>query len=512
MSNWLLGWDVGTSGAKAVIFQPESGIVEDIGHEYSVVSPEAGWAEIPADVIWNTLLECTDSLLEKAGISAEEISSVGFCTLCPGVLAMDEKGSALLNPIIVTDLRSIEEAQFLKAEIGDEKWFKVGGNRIMPGASSATSMLWIKKHCPDTYKNAKYIGHLTTWLGHLLTGKFALDYSNASYTGMFSTGSDRAWHYDMIGRIGLDNEKLPPLKKGSQLLGGLINEQLIARGFKKGIPVAVGGGDTACSALALGVINNGDIFISMGTSGVVCVCSDQSKFDDRFMNRCHVDGKTWLFNGAMSSVGSSMQWFRDQFCQDIIEKARNGNRSSYQIMDEMAAESKPGSNGLVYLPYLAGERSPFWNSNAQGVFFGLSLQSDRKTMIRAVMEGCTYGIRQLIGIAEKMVGTFDNIPIIGGGAMSSIWPQIISDVTGKKITVLSNQNLAAIGASLLGGIAAGIFSDGEEAAASVKRNTVKMCQPNIENMEVYNEGFIKYEQLYPRLKDLFAISKSEIGV
>lgn len=202
-------------------------------------------------------------------------------------------------------------------------------------------------------------------------------------------------------KIGIDIEKLPPLHKSTDVVGGLINEELIALGIPQGTPIVIGGGDTACATLAAGVTKAGDICESVGTTNVLTICVDQPKFDRGFINRCHVVDGTWLYQGALSTTGAAYQWFRDNFCQDLIEKASGSSKNAFAYMNEEADEAEPGCGGLVFLPYMLGERSPIWDPYARGVFFGLSLQTKRKDMNRAVMEGCGYGLRQLSEIAKE---------------------------------------------------------------------------------------------------------------
>lgn len=377
-------------------------------------------------------------------------------------------GEVLVDAIIYSDRRSNEEAEMILDAVGKDRLFELTANTAMAGAMSGTSMLWIKRHLPEQYEKTKYFGHLNTFMAHRMCGNFAIDYSNASYTNLFETTGGFRWSEELCEKIGIDIEKLPPLHKSTDVVGGLINEELIALGIPQGTPIVIGGGDTACATLAAGVTKAGDICESVGTTNVLTICVDQPKFDRGFINRCHVVDGTWLYQGALSTTGAAYQWFRDNFCQDLIEKASGSSKNAFAYMNEEADEAEPGCGGLVFLPYMLGERSPIWDPYARGVFFGLSLQTKRKDMNRAVMEGCGYGLRQLSEIAERVTGKkMTEFVSIGGGAKSETWAQIKADITGKDIIILDLNDMAPVGAALLAGVGAGVFKDIYEASDKV---------------------------------------------
>ena len=340
----------------------------------------------------------------------------------------------------------------------------------MAGAMSGTSMLWIKRHLSEQYEKTKYFGHLNTFMAHRMCGNFAIDYSNASYTNLFETTGGFRWSEELCEKIGIDIEKLPPLHKSTDVVGGLINEELIALGIPQGTPIVIGGGDTACATLAAGVTKAGDVCESVGTTNVLTICVDQPKFDRGFINRCHVVDGTWIYQGALSTTGAAYQWFRDNFCQDLIEK------------------------------------SPIWDPYARGVFFGLSLQTKRKDMNRAVMEGCGYGLRQLSEIAERVTGKkMTEFVSIGGGAKSETWAQIKADITGKDIIILDLNDMAPVGAALLAGVGAGVFKDIYEASDKVDKHVYKVVKSSDKHKDVYEKRYQVYTKLYPQIKELYKI-------
>ena len=253
----------------------------------------------------------------------------------------------------------------------------------------------------------------------------------------------------------------------------------------------------------------GQVCESVGTTNVLTVCVDQPRFDKGFINRCHVVEGTWIYQGALSHTGASYQWFRDNFCQDLVDQAVGTEKTAFQLMNEEADKAEPGSGGLVFLPYMLGERSPIWDPYARGVFFGVSLQTTRKEMNRAVMEGCGYGLRQLSEIAERVTGQrIQEFTSIGGGAKSETWAQIKADITGKDIRILDMNDMAPIGAALLAGVGAGIFKDVYEAADKVEKKVYKVIRSSRAHDDIYNKRYQVYIQLYPQIKELYKIGSN----
>ncbi len=339
-----------------------------------------------------------------------------------------------------------------------------------------------------------------------------MDPSNASYTGLFETGGGLSWSSGIIRRAGLDSDKLPPIVASAAGVGNLSCPELEAIGLPAGIPVAMGGGDTACSALAVGAINQGDVFESAGTTNVITACSEKPVFDNRLVNRCHVVPGRWLFHDTMSSTGASLLWLRD----DIL-----GERSqeAFKAAVEAAAGLPPASDIPVFLPYMAGERSPVWDPFAKGVLFGLGLDTRREQLIRAILEGCAFGARQLFGILEEVMGApVVDILSIGGGAKLDAWTQIKADATGRAFAVLESHNAAVAGAAMLGAMAGGYLDPAGKRAnreTTISSNQAdhkevalgnrvrKRFVPIASHRPSYERRYAVYTELYPRLRDLF---------
>ncbi len=502
----LLGVDVGTTSIKVAMIDENAQLCGMCARSYRLITPQQDYTQIDTEDMWNAYLKCIIDLSEIEGIDLSEVAGISISSLCPGLIAMGEDGEVLVDPIIYTDRRSKEEAEIIKREAGEDKLFEITANTAMAGAMSGTSMLWIKRNLPEEYAKTKYFGHLNTFMAYRMSGEFAIDYSNASYTNLFETTGGYKWSEYLCEKTGIDIKKLPPLCPSTTVVGNLINPQLIGLGIPAGIPIVIGGGDTACATLAAGVVKDGDVCESVGTTNVLTICVDQPKFDHGFINRCHVVEGTWIYQGALSYTGASYQWCRDNFYKDYKEQEEETGKKAFTRMNEDADTVPAGCDGLVFLPYMQGERSPIWDSYARGVFFGLSLQTTRKEMNRAVMEGCGYGLRQLSDIAERVTGReIKEFVSIGGGAKSLTWAQIKADITGKDIIILDMNDMAPIGAALLAGVGAGIFKDIYEASAKVEKKVFKVVKSSREHDEVYAKRYKVYTELYPQIKELYKV-------
>ena len=493
----LLGMDIGTGSVKLALMGVDGTPLALEKRDHALAVPHEGWAEVPIEDIWLNVVDALRALLKNAPGLGARVRGIGVSCLCPGLTPIDPDGRALANSIIYMDARSLEETGFIRSRISDADLFKITANQLMPGATSLTSMLWFKNKRPNIHRKTAVYGHINTLVGRKLTGNFGIDFSNASYTGLFETGGSRSWSAKLIDLFDFDAKKLPPTMPAWESVGPLANRDFVQAGLPVGIPVAMGGGDTACSAFAVGILQHNQVFESAGTSNVITVCSDKPVFDYRFMNRCHVVPDRWLYHGAMSSTGAAVKWLRDEVFQD-------GADENFRKMASSAAALSPEGNCPVFLPYMAGERSPVWDPRARGVFFGLSLRTKREQLSRAVLESAAFGNRQLLEIAEGMTGSpIDGVLSIGGWSMVDDWNRIKADVTGRAVHSLDLTEAATAGAALLGGMVSGAYSSFAEAAAKVAKNIRASFVPGEAARAAYEKRYSVYTELYPRLKDLY---------
>lgn len=313
---YLLGVDVGTSSIKVTVIDQEARFVAQESAAYRLINPNQVSIQIDTADMWNAFTGCVGALISKHGVEPGKIKAIGISSLCPGLAAFDADGRVLVDPIIYSDRRSTEEAEIFRQTIGNQRLFEITANSPMAGAMSGTSMLWIKRNLPEIYEKTRYFGHVNTLIAVMLSGNFAIDHSNASYTLLYETAGRGVWSEEICGKIGIDIHKLPPLVKSTDVVGNLIHPVLLAMGLSPETKIVIGGGDTACATLAAGVVKQGDVCESVGTTNVLTVCVEEPKFSPNFINRRHVVDGAWIYQGAMSHTGSSYQWIYDNFYQD----------------------------------------------------------------------------------------------------------------------------------------------------------------------------------------------------
>jgi xylulokinase len=500
----LLGTDIGAQSLKVAIFDQTGAIRSFDQIPYSIERPRPGWAESDPDIWWNCFCRAVKTCMEREGIQKEKIESVGISNMCPSLVAMDQSGNPLRPAILYLDQRSLSQSAKIVKIVGEDRLFEITGNRVAPGTYSATSMLWIKEAEPDLFRKVRYFGHANTFLAHRLTGEFAFDWTNASFTGLFRTADDRNWSEDLCYALEIPRHLLPHPVISFHRIGYVHHDASRDTGLMSGTPVAIGGADTACSALGAAVIDPGQALETSGTSDVLCFCADRPLFDRRFMNRCHVIPDRWLLMGAMLSPGAALSWFRDQCCSEERQIAERLQISPYRIMDLQAEQSPPGARGILFLPYLQGERSPVWDPHARGVFFGLSLESTKGDMIRSILEGTAYGLRQNLEVAESELGLVaSEIKSVGGGAKSLLWSQIKADILRRRITLLNYQETAVLGAAMLGALASGRYSNYREAVSQAAASSARVLIPNPRLEFFYARMYDSYVSLYLQLRELF---------
>lgn len=507
MSKYLLGIDVGTSSLKVAVIDEDASLIGLSSSKYALIMPDEHSIQIDAQSMWGAFLSCLRELKNKQ-IDLSKVAGISISSLCPGLVALDEKGNVLVDPIIYSDRRSTKEADFIRDVVGAQKLFEITANGTMAGAFSGSSMLWIKNNLPELYAKTRYFGHLNTYLASRMTGRIAIDYSNASYTNLFETTGGRKWSEYVCDKVGIEIDKLPPLHESTDVVGELVNSDLLELGIKRGTAVVIGGADTPCASIVAGVTRAGDVCESVGTTDVLTVCIDKPVFGHEFINRCHVVPGTWIYQGAMSFTGAANAWFLKEFYTEFTKDCTSTAEALKKVNAD-AALAAPGCGGVVFLPYMLGERSPIWDAYARSVFYGISVSTTRSDMNRAVLESCAYGLRQMCEIAENLTGNrISRFSSIGGGAKSEVWAQIKADITGRSITVLDMNDMAPVGAGLLAGVGTGIFSDIFTASDKAKKKVFREFTPteDAHTKDIYEKRYSTYLKLYPALKDLFRMS------
>jgi xylulokinase len=491
---YILGVDVGTTALKSVLFTLDGFPVAEASMEYSIIYPRTLWAEQDPEVWWASFKETLRVILKK--IDAKDVSALGICCLCPSVTPVDEHGKPIRNAIIWMDRRSEEQAERLKREPGEQAFASIACNRIAPGAFSATSILWLKeKERPSYEKTWKFL-HGNGFLGLRLTGRASMDWTNASFTLLFDVRR-RRWSERLCEATGIDLDKLPEPLPPWHPIGETTFEASEETGLPKGIPVVAGAADSASAALGVGCVEAGDAMDSTGASTVLGVCVSKPSFHPKVPVRCHSIPDMWLYIAPCNATGASLRWFRDNFAEVEILNAEKLKVSPYNLLDLEASKARPGSGGLIFLPYMAGERAPIWNPKVKGLFYGLTLEHKRADVIRAILEGCAYALRHNIETLERSGILIGSIIATGGGARSSLWRQIKADVTGKPILFTGVKEAAAFGSAILASTAAGFFKDPVRASKDLVR-IVEKSTPDPALREEYTRLF----ELYRRLSEM----------
>lgn len=486
----LLGVDAGTSAIKVCAIARDGRVVAKAQRPVPVVTAMPLWAEIDLERYWTLVCEALREVAQRAG----PVAGVGLSTTCPTTIVLDADDRPLRGGIVYLDGRA---DALLREVIGPDAtaYQTRTGNRASSSTCWAANLTWLQRHEPDLWKRVRRVAMLNTFLGLRMTGRAGIEPTQASYSGLMDVRvPEAAWSSDLFQLWRVDPGLVPGLVSCHAALGGITATAAAATDLPAGTPVALGAADTAAAALAVGLQHGGEAFESVGTSGVITFCLDQPSFDVSFLNRHHVRPGHWLAHGAMSTLGGAFGWLQGKVWPDV---------RSFAEFEHLATASVPGANGLVFLPYLAGERSPIWDAEASGAWIGLRLHHTRSDMVRAVFEGGALALRQILDIARHQWGSCPTELVgVGGGARSRFWAQIKADVLGLTYHMATLTDASAIGAALLGGVAAGTYSGLDDADIPTIRCDEQKVRPGpAERRSVYDRHFEVYRSLYPLLRD-----------
>ena len=471
----LVGLDVGTSGVKALAISPTGELLARAERDYPLSTPQPGWAEQdPAD--WRRAAE--EAL---AALGAGDVAGIGLTGQMHGLVALDAEQRVLRPAILWNDQRTAAECREIEERLGLSRLIELTGNRALPGFT-APKLLWLRRHEPETFERIAHVLLPKDFVRLALTGELATDVADASGTLLFDVAG-RRWSGDVLDALELPAAWLPRA----------LESPAVSAETPAGTPVAAGAGDQAAGALGVGVIGAGPASVVLGTSGVVFAALPSAVVDPegRAHVFCHATPGGWHAMGVMLSAAGSLGWFRHTLAPG----------EGYDALVAEAERWEPGAEGLLFLPYLAGERTPHVDPDARGAFVGLSLRHDRGALVRAVLEGVAYGLRDSLEILRALGCRLDVGRVSGGGARSELWLRIVASVLGLPLERTAAEEGAAYGAALLGGVAGGVFADVEEAVASCVsvRDTI---EPVPAWEEIYAEGYARYRALYPALEPL----------
>lgn len=499
---FLLGIDIGTSGTKTVLFDENGNTIASALGEYPLYQPLIGWAEQDPEDWWKATFTTIKEVLYKSGVNAAEVKGVGLSGQMHGAVLLDENNHVLRKAIIWCDQRSSAECDQITSMIGKERLIEITANPALTGFT-ASKVMWVKNNEPQVFDKIKKVLLPKDYIRFRLTGEFATEVSDAS--GMqFMDIPKRQWSSEVLEKLGIEKSWLGELYE-SQVVSGKVNRQAAElTGLKEGTAVVGGAGDQAAGAVGNGIVRPGVISSTIGTSGVVFAFSEKVSIDPkgRVHTFCHAVPNTWHVMGVTQGAGLSLKWFRDNFCIEEKRTAELMKIDPYILMDQEAEKVEAGCGGLIYLPYLMGERTPHLDPNAKGVFFGLSAKHEKQELLRAVMEGVVYSLKDCLEIIKEMGVDISEVRASGGGGKSKLWRQMQADVFGTEITTINSSEGGALGVALLAGVGTGIYSSVEQACDSViKVKTRQDADTALHTKYAKFHGI--YQRLYQSLKQDF---------
>jgi D-xylulose kinase len=485
----LLAIDIGTSSTKAALFTNLGEMLAQHSVPYLVEIPHAGWAEQNPMDWWKATCNCTREVLHTAGYPT--ITGIAVSGQAPSLVAVDRDGEPVRPAVLWLDRRAHQQVLWLQDHLGLEKAIASTGNTI-DSYYGGVKWLWFKQHEPELYRRTWKILQASSYILYHLTGQIVLDYSQAGLCSPCFNLHQRIWNPETCRLMGIDMDKLPRLVPSTAIIGQVTKTASESCGIAPGTPVAAGGGDYALSCLGAGAIKSGDAAAMLGTAGNLLV-TDPAGTDPRLINTVHVTGGALSLGGVMA--GGLVGWL-----QDILDLEDD---HLFTILEMEAANTPPGADGLVFLPYLLGERTPIWDPSARGVYFGLSAYHKRGHLYRALLEGAAFAFRQMLEIIRRTGTEIDSITLTDGGAASPLWRQIFADILGIPVHWQPKSGGTLLGTAMLAAVACGELADFQEIDSWI--GPVHIHHPIPERRTVYDRNFSVYSQLYDRLRDLFPV-------
>jgi xylulokinase len=499
----LLGIDVSTTGAKALVINEQGEVIASATEEYPLYTPRPLWSEQdPADW-WTGAQRAIRHALAMPGVSANDIQGIGLTGQMHGLVLLDEAGNVLRPAILWNDQRTGSQCEEITAWAGGlKRLIALTGNAVLPGFT-APKVVWVRRNEPEVYERIAHILLPKDYIRYCLTGEFATEVSDASGTALFDVGN-RRWSATMAGLLEIPMGWLPECYESHVVSGEISAAAAAATGLRAGTPVVGGGGDQAAQAVGSGIVRPGIISVTSGTSGVVFAYADSyaPEPDGRVHVFCHAVPGAWHAMGVMLSAGGAFRWFRDTLAGEERAEAAAAGGDPYDLLTAQAARVPPGAEGLLFLPYLTGERCPYPDPNARGAFVGLTLRHGKGHMVRSVLEGVSYGLRDSLELIKGLGVPIEQVRASGGGARSPLWRQIQADIFGTELVLINVTEGAAFGAALLAGVGAGVYRDAREAVDAAVR-VVSSTAPNPDAAQAYEELYPLYRGLYPALKPAF---------
>ena len=505
--NYLLGIDIGTSGTKTVLFNEAGKVIASSTEEYGMTQPQNGWAEQNPKDWWDAVCVTSKKVLQESGIAPADIKGIGLSGQMHGLVMLDENNQVLRPSIIWCDQRTKKECDEITNRVGAKRLIEITANPALTGFT-ASKILWVRNNEPLIYAKCKHILLPKDYIRFCLTGVYATEVSDASGMQLLDI-KNRCWSKEVLNALEIDESLLGKVYESPEITGYVNSNASSLCGLYQNTPVVGGAGDNAAAAVGTGVVTDGKAFTTIGSSGVVFAHTSQLMIDPkgRVHTFCCAIPGAWHVMGVTQGAGLSLKWFKKEFCIEEIQKAEKEGIDPYQIMDNEANQIPVGCDELIYLPYLMGERTPHLDPDCRGVFFGLSAMHTRAHLVRAVMEGVVYSLKDCAGILSEMGVSFKEMLACGGGGKSALWRQMLTDGYECPVVTLKTDEGPALGVAILAGVGVGIYPSVEEACKKIiiQNNPI---YPVAENVKKMNKIYVIYKNLYVQLKDTFKMLKN----
>ena len=490
---YFLGIDTSTTSSKALLINERGEVIAVASSPHTLQTPKPLWSEQDPREWWEAVSASIKSALEKAGVSGDRIEAVGLTGHMHGLVLLDEAGKVLRPAILWNDQRTQSQCDEIHQRVGKEKFVQITGNVALTGFT-APKILWVKENEPEIYARAKHVLLPKDYIRFKLTGEYALDKADGAGTVLFDL-KKRDWSEEVLAALEIPRAWMPRTFEGTEFTGRITEEAAALTGLEAGTPVVAGGGDQSAQAVGVGAVEPGVIGLTVGTSGVVFATTPSALIEPegRLHAFCHAVPGLWHFMGVMLSAAGSLQWYRDTLAPQM---------SFDELLNE--AETIPaGSEGLQFLPYLSGERTPHPDPLARGAFIGLTLRHTRGHMTRAVLEGVAFGLKDSFTLIQHAgLGAITQVRASGGGTKGALWRKILASVLEAELVTVNTAEGAAYGAALLAGVGAGAWSDVRTAC----KDSIKVTgstQPAAQESEAYHTSYALFRELYPALKSGF---------
>ena len=486
--NYMLAIDAGTSACKVAVFDKAGTIIASQTKDYPVYYPAPGYVEQKPNEWWVASCEAIKDIFSSGTVEPKDIQAVGVDGQSWSCIPVDKSGNVLFNNPIWMDTRAAKICEDIKVKIGESEIFKISGNPFEP-MYTTPKILWFRQEYPDVFARTYKVLQSNSYFVYKLTGKFSQDTSQG-YGLHFYNAYTNNWDIKLAEEFNIPLDLMCDIYMSHEVVGSVSEEASKATGLLTGTPVVAGGLDAACSTFGGGVAQPGQTQEQGGQAGGMSICLDSCLTHKKLIMSTHVVPNRWLLQGGTVGGGGTLKWLRETLLSSL----------KFSEMSDLASESPPGSNGVIFLPYMSGERSPIWDENAKGVYFGLDYAKSKSDIIRATMEGVAFALLHNIKTAEEADAYIINMNSVGGCANSTVWMQIKSDVTGKPMCVPSSDTATTLGAAMLAGMGVGIYKDYRDAVDST--TIIKATyEPNMKNHDKYQKFYDVYLELYEQLKN-----------